>query len=71
MAREAVARGEGTTYLLTHARALEDLAGILELDGRDADAAEALDQAIAIYERKGCTAPAEAARARAALPRPG
>ena len=67
LAREAVARGQGKTYLLTHARVLEDLAEILELDGSDADAAEALDQAIAIYERKGCTAPAERARARVAL----
>jgi tetratricopeptide (TPR) repeat protein len=66
LAREAVARGEGKTYLLTHARALEDLAEILELDGRDLDAASALDQAIEIYERKGCTGLAEAARARAA-----
>jgi tetratricopeptide (TPR) repeat protein len=66
LAREAVSRGEGKTYLMVHGRALENLAEILEQDRREAEAAEALDQAIELYERKGCTGLAEAARARVA-----
>jgi len=66
LAREAVSLGEGKTYLMVHGRALENLAEILEQDRREAEAAEALDQAIELYERKGCTGLAEAARARVA-----
>jgi class 3 adenylate cyclase/tetratricopeptide (TPR) repeat protein len=66
LAREAVARAEGKTYRLAHGRVLETLAEILTRDGRDVDAAAALGQAIEIYERKGCTGFAEAARARVA-----
>jgi tetratricopeptide (TPR) repeat protein len=67
LAREAVELGEGKTARLIHARTLETLAEILTQDGRNADAAAALGQAIEIYERKGCTGFAEAARARVAL----
>jgi class 3 adenylate cyclase/tetratricopeptide (TPR) repeat protein len=67
LAREAVARAEGKTYRLAHGRALETLAEILAADGRNADAAAALEQAIEIYERKGCTGFVEAARARVTL----
>jgi class 3 adenylate cyclase/tetratricopeptide (TPR) repeat protein len=66
LAREAVARGEGKTSILNHARALENLAEILQCDGRDIDAAEALGRAIEIYEHKGCTGLAGTARARLA-----
>jgi tetratricopeptide (TPR) repeat protein len=51
LAREAVALGAETDMLNAHADALIDLADVLALAGRDAQAE--LEQALALYERKG------------------
>ncbi len=53
LAREAVAIGEGTDFLNGQGDANADLAAVLSLAGRAEEAAEALEQALARYERKG------------------
>jgi class 3 adenylate cyclase/tetratricopeptide (TPR) repeat protein len=56
MAREALALVEVTDGLLSRGDALADLGEVLELGGRTDEAAEALREALALYERKGATA---------------
>jgi class 3 adenylate cyclase/tetratricopeptide (TPR) repeat protein len=56
VAREAVERCEGKTFVLVHAEALEDLAAIARQAGNDTEAAAARERAIELYEAKGCTA---------------
>jgi tetratricopeptide (TPR) repeat protein len=53
LAREAVAIGEETDLLDNQADAHADLAEVLSLAGRPKEATEALEQALARYERKG------------------
>jgi tetratricopeptide (TPR) repeat protein len=64
-AREAVALGEETDMLNWHAHALTDLAEVYVLAGRPEEGRAQLEQALALYERKGNLI--SAARARAAL----
>jgi DNA-binding SARP family transcriptional activator len=60
----AVALAAKTDFLILHADALSERASVLALFDRDDDAARDREQAIALYERKGCTA--ALARARSA-----
>jgi len=62
LAREAVALAEETDMLNAHADALIDLAEVLALAGQDARAE--LEQALALYERKGNLVMAERTRSR-------
>jgi tetratricopeptide (TPR) repeat protein len=64
LAREAVAVAEETDMLNVHADALLGLADVLVLAGRDARAE--LDEALALYERKGNLVMAERTRSRLA-----
>jgi mannose/cellobiose epimerase-like protein (N-acyl-D-glucosamine 2-epimerase family) len=62
LAREAVALAEETDMLSAHAGALLALADVLALGGREARAE--LEEALALYERKGNLVMAERTRAR-------
>ena len=64
LGREAVALGEETDVLVAQGRAWADLAEVLALAGKDDEAAEALEQALDRYERKGNVVSAERIRAR-------
>ena len=64
LAREAVAIGEETDMLDAQGDAYADLAEVLSLAGRPKEAAEALEQALARYERKGNVVMAERMRER-------
>ena len=64
LAREAVALGADTDMLNAHGDALLDLAEVLALAGRDARAE--LEEALALYERKGNLVMAERTRSRLA-----
>ena len=64
LAREAVALGAETDMLNAHADTLVDLAEVLALAGQDARAE--LEQALALYERKGNLVMAERTRSRLA-----
>jgi class 3 adenylate cyclase len=64
LAREAVALAEETDMLNAHADALIDLAEVLTL--ADQDGRAELEQALALYERKGNLVMAERARSRLA-----
>ena len=64
LAREAVALAAETDMLNAHADALIDLAEVLALAGQDARAE--LEQALALYERKGNLVMAERTRSRLA-----
>ncbi len=64
LAREAVALAAETDMLNAHADALLDLAEVLALAGQDARAE--LEQALALYERKGNLVMAERTRSRLA-----
>jgi class 3 adenylate cyclase/tetratricopeptide (TPR) repeat protein len=67
-ARHAVSLAERTDALVLHGDALADLAEVLRLAGREREAAEALDQALELYDQKGSTVSRERAqRALAAL----
>jgi class 3 adenylate cyclase/tetratricopeptide (TPR) repeat protein len=66
LAREAVTLGETTDDLSGRGDALQDLAEVLELDGRRDEAAAALQEAFQLYERKGALVPAARARERLA-----
>jgi class 3 adenylate cyclase/tetratricopeptide (TPR) repeat protein len=66
LAREAVAIGEDTDWLNWQADAHADLAEVLTLADRPQEAAGALEQALARYERKGNVVMAKRARARLA-----
>jgi tetratricopeptide (TPR) repeat protein len=63
LAREAVRLGEPTDLLNTRADALVDLAVVLRLAGRPAEAVTALDEAARLYEQKGNLPGLERARA--------
>ena len=66
IAREAVALCEGTDMLFAQGDTYADLAEVLSLAGRPKEAAEALEQALERYERKGNLVMAERTRARLA-----
>ena len=61
-AREAVAIGETTDDLDGQGDARADLATVLELAGRPAEAAAELERALRLYDRKGNIVSAERAR---------
>jgi tetratricopeptide (TPR) repeat protein len=65
LAREALALGLSTQMPVSLGDAYADLGEVLALAGRRAEATQALEEALALYERK--RAPARAARARAQL----
>jgi ATP/maltotriose-dependent transcriptional regulator MalT len=64
LAREAVALASPTDFPLLQGHALEELAEVLELNGRADEAAAVLDEAVRTHEAKGDTASAAAARSR-------
>jgi class 3 adenylate cyclase/tetratricopeptide (TPR) repeat protein len=64
--RESVARAEATDFLTVRGLALSDLAEVLALAGKPADAVDAFEQAVATYERKGNSVMASRTRARLA-----
>jgi tetratricopeptide (TPR) repeat protein len=64
VAREAVAIAEPTDVLDWKGDAWADLAEVLELAGKQDEANAALEQALALYERKGNVVSAERVRAR-------
>jgi tetratricopeptide (TPR) repeat protein len=66
LAREATELSAQTDYLNHRAKALSDLADVLELAGRREEAAAALKRALELYERKGNLVMAERTRARLA-----
>ena len=66
LAREAVAIGEETDLLDAHGDAYADLAEVLLLGGDAADAAAALEQALARYQRKGNLASSQRVQTRLA-----
>jgi len=68
LAREAVRISESTDLLNTRADTFVDLAHVLSLAGRAADAADALEEAARLYERKGNAPALERARSSAAEP---
>ena len=63
LAREGLELVEGTDALDLHGLALLDLAELLALAGRSDTAAEAAEEALALFERKGNEVSAERARA--------
>jgi tetratricopeptide (TPR) repeat protein len=63
LAKEAVSYAGRTEFLGYHADALLVLAEVLRLAGRPAEAADALGEAVALYERKGNVVAARKARA--------
>jgi tetratricopeptide (TPR) repeat protein len=65
LAREAVAQLAGTDFLIDRADVLTDLADVLLVARRAAEAAETLDQAVALYEQKGDIVTPVRVRARA------
>ena len=69
LAERAVELASRGDYLRDHGDRLLDLADVLGLAGRHADARAALTRADALYERKGCIAALKVTAARrAALP---
>jgi tetratricopeptide (TPR) repeat protein len=64
MAREAVAIAEQTEMLDGQGDAYADLGEVLALGGREKEAVEALEEALARYERKGNLVMAERTRLR-------
>jgi class 3 adenylate cyclase/tetratricopeptide (TPR) repeat protein len=66
LAREAVAIGEQTDMIDVQADAYADLSEVLLLAGKREEAAAALEQALARYERKGIVVMAERTQARLA-----
>ncbi len=66
LAEEAAALAATTEFLSDHADRLVDLAEVHALAGRHSDALTALDQADALYERKGCDIALNATRRRRA-----
>jgi tetratricopeptide (TPR) repeat protein len=63
LAREAAELARGTDFLNLRGDTLVDLAEILTLAGKPENAATALDEAVALYERKGNVVSAAKARA--------
>ncbi len=67
LAREAVAFAEQSDFLSCHGDALCDLAEVLRISHRAQEAATAIEDAMALYARKGDTVSVERARAQLAL----
>jgi DNA-binding SARP family transcriptional activator/class 3 adenylate cyclase len=63
LAREAVSNAAGREYLNYEADAVMVLAEVLRVAGRSQEAASALEDAVALYERKGNIVSSEKARA--------
>jgi DNA-binding SARP family transcriptional activator len=63
LAREAVRLVEQTDALLQHGNVLLDLAAVMRSSGRLKDAASATEHALALFRRKGASAPALATEA--------
>jgi ATP/maltotriose-dependent transcriptional regulator MalT len=63
LAREAVTLAEETDFVNYHADALVDLATVLESGGHTTEASAIIADAIRLYEQKGNTVSADAARA--------
>jgi DNA-binding SARP family transcriptional activator len=63
LAREAVGHAEGREFLGFHADALVVLAEVLQLAGKPEEPASALEEAVALYERKGNVVSADRSRA--------
>jgi tetratricopeptide (TPR) repeat protein len=66
LARQGVALGADCEFVGLHADVLLDLAEVLRLAGRAAEAEAARDEAVSLYERKGNLAAARSARQLAA-----
>ena len=64
LAREGVALAERTDLVNFHGDALLDLAAVLDADGRLTEAAEAVADALRLYQGKGNVVSAAAAQAR-------
>jgi class 3 adenylate cyclase/tetratricopeptide (TPR) repeat protein len=62
LGREAVARADGSDYLLWQADARMDVAEVLRLAARPSDAAAAAEQAFRLYDQKGDVVSARRAR---------
>jgi DNA-binding SARP family transcriptional activator/class 3 adenylate cyclase len=62
LARKALALAEPTDFLNMRGQVLMDLAEVLRLDDRSADAAPAVSQAVELYDLKGNRVAADAAR---------
>ncbi len=62
LARQGVALGADSEFVVLHADVLLDLAEVLELAGREAEAEAARVEAVSLYERKGNLAAARSAR---------
>jgi hypothetical protein len=67
LGREAVAFAATSDFLCSHGDALADLAEVLAVESRSQEAAEALRESIALYERKENVLAAGTARERLAL----
>jgi hypothetical protein len=63
LAGEAVARAAETDFLNLRGESLLDLAEVLRVAGRIAEAAAATAEALALFEAKGCTVLADRAGA--------
>jgi class 3 adenylate cyclase/predicted ATPase len=66
LAREAIARATVTEYFSLNAESYLALGEVLRLKERSREASHALEQALAVYQSKGCALSAEAVRARLA-----
>ena len=66
LAREALELVRTTDFPAARGDAAMDLAEVLSLGGRGAEATEYLQEALALYEQKGCRVAAARARARLA-----
>jgi tetratricopeptide (TPR) repeat protein len=64
LAREAVGLAQPTDGIVEKGDAWADLAEVLERAGKHDEAADALEQAVALYERKGSIASVESVRSR-------
>jgi class 3 adenylate cyclase/tetratricopeptide (TPR) repeat protein len=64
LAREAVTRATVTEYFSLNAESHLALGEVLRLAGRAREASHALEQALGVYESKGCALSSEAVRAR-------
>jgi class 3 adenylate cyclase/tetratricopeptide (TPR) repeat protein len=67
LAREGVGFAEQSDFLNTHADALLDLAEVLALGGKTGEAADRIEQAVALYVRKGNLFMSERARTQLAV----
>jgi predicted ATPase/DNA-binding SARP family transcriptional activator len=68
LAREALGLVRTTDFLAAHADTAMDLAEVLCLQGRRAEASQYVEEALALYEQKGCRVAAARARATRRFP---